>query len=305
MTLEPPELGRSARPSAKPGRGVARLDLPAKPRVRILLVSDLHMVLGGERGDDFQERDEHTVEDLAAHVRRQRPDLLICNGDSWHDNPDGRGKRAMGRFLEVVTALKTPWALTWGNHDELDDYQAGHDALEAAPHSLYRGGGTHGDYRIEVRADGAVALDLLLLNSHWEGIGPWQRAWLDRTLKTLDRRPGPTPPALAFFHIPLRDLATLHKAGVTPGPAMEAVCYEKEDGSTVGLLQRGGRVRATFSGHDHTNDYSVQAGSVTLCYDRSTGYSGYGGDRLRKGAKVIDLDVATGKIAWRTVFAQA
>lgn len=299
---EPPEIGRSARVDRSPGRDCARLSARSAQRLRILHFCDLHAVLGDERGAEYRERDARTMADLAHHIRHQRPDLLVFNGDSWHENPDGRGQVALQRLLERVVDLGVPWTFTWGNHDVLDDYQKGHDALENARNSLYRGGATHGDYRVEITVGQGrqerVALDLLFANSNREGLGAWQLNGMGLALKARA-----ATPALAFFHIPIRAYHTLYRAGVTPGIALETVCYEREDGGALAALQAGGRLRACFCGHDHVNDYAVRAGTLELAYGRATGYSGYGGEKVRKGAKVIDIDLKSGQVRWASVFA--
>jgi len=64
-----------------------------------------------------------------------------------------------------------------------------------------------------------------------------------------------------------------------------------------------GSIRATFCGHDHTNDYAVRGRDVDLVYGRATGYSGYGGEKVKKGAKLIELDLVDGRYTQVTVFA--
>lgn len=45
------------------------------------------------------------------------------------------------------------------------------------------------------------------------------------------------------------------------------------------------------------------ARDVDLVYCRSTVHAGYGGEKVRKGAKLIELDLATGAYTQTTVFA--
>jgi len=303
----PPAIGRSSRP-ARLGDGAIRLDLGPRRGLRLLQFTDNHFFCGVKEGLTVTDDDQATERDWQAFVRHFKPDLIVATGDLWHDNPGGRGQAALGHLLPKLERLEVPWATCWGNHDQLDHYQRGHDALEAARHSLYRGGATHGDYRIEVHtADPAggtrAAAQLFLMNSHQFGLGGWQLAWLRGTWAELGTAGKAALPALAFFHIPLLDQKTLYRPNVTPGLCHEEVCFEKESGHALPVLAESRAIRACFCGHDHVNDYVVRARDVDLVYGRATGHAGYGGEKVPKGAKLIELDFATGAYAQTTVFA--
>ncbi|MCC7374571.1 MAG: metallophosphoesterase family protein [Verrucomicrobiales bacterium] len=302
---QPPVIGRSTR-APRPGNdeGVATLDLGRRQSLRILQITDNHFFGGVEQGLVVTDADRATEKDWLAHVRLQKPDLVVASGDLWHDNPGDRGQKTLEHVLPKLAALDVPWAFTWGNHDQLGNYQAGHDALESAQHSLYRGGASHGDYRIEIHgADQKPVAHLFLMNSHQFGLAAWQLAWLRRTQQDSKARGTGTLPTLAFFHIPLLDQSTLFQSGVTKGVQGEKVCNEAEDGSALPVLAESGAMRACFCGHDHVNDYAVRGHNLDLVYGRATGYAGYGGDKVRKGAKLIEFDLATGAYSQVTVFA--
>ncbi|MBN8246593.1 MAG: hypothetical protein J0L84_04035 [Verrucomicrobia bacterium] len=83
----------------------------------------------------------------------------------------------------------------------------------------------------------------------------------------------------------------------------EEVCFERESGTALPVLAESRTIRATFCGHDHVNDYAVRGRDMDLVYGRATGYAGYGGEKLRKGAKLIELDLGDGSYRQVTVFA--
>ncbi|HAB16607.1 MAG TPA: hypothetical protein DCE44_09165 [Verrucomicrobiales bacterium] len=301
----PPVIGRSTR-RARPGDGVATLDMGRRQGVRILQLTDNHFFCGVEKGLTITNDDQATERDWQALVRHFRPDLIMATGDLWHDNPGGRGQASLEHILPKLERLEVPWATCWGNHDQLDDFQRGHDSLEAARNSLYRGGATHGDYRIEIRtasAPGRPAAQLGVMNSNQFGLTDWQLAWLRRTQAELDASGQTAAPALAFFHIPLLDQKTLYRPRQTPGLCHEEVCFEKESGRALPVLAERRSIRACFCGHDHVNDYAVRARDVDLVYGRATGHAGYGGEKVRKGAKLIELDLVRGAYTQITVFA--
>ncbi len=303
----PPEIGRSSRP-VRSGDGVAVLDLGNRKAVRVLQITDNHFFAGVKSGLTVTGDDDATERDWQSFVRIFKPDLVVATGDLWHDNPGGRGHAAQEHSLRRLSRLGVPWAVCWGNHDQLDDYQRGHDAFESAERSLYRGGATHGDYRIDLRVAGSggaarTAARLFLMNSNDAGLGAWQTAWLRREHAALKEPSGAVLPAIGFFHIPVLEQKTLFKAGATPGVCNEAVCHEQESGGALPGVAAAGSIRATFCGHDHTNDYAVRGRDVDLVYGRATGYSGYGGEKVKKGAKLIELDLVDGRYTQVTVFA--
>jgi len=301
---EPPEIGRSAR--RKTDAQAAILDLGKRQSLRLLQFTDNHFFCGVKDGLTITDADRKTERDWHEFVRIFSPDLILFTGDSWHDNPSGRGMDSLLHVLRRIEPLGVPWAFCWGNHDLMDDYQAGHDALESARHSLYRGGASHGDYRIEVRsnsAKGSPVAHLWVLNSNRYGITAWQLNWLRAARTALAKAGAPPAPSLAFYHIPLLEQKTLYKPGETPGIFQEEVCHEKESGVAAPVLAADTRLFACFCGHDHVNDYAVRSRSLDLVYGRATGHAGYGGEKLRKGAKLIELDLRAGTYEQTTVFA--
>ena len=62
-------------------------------------------------------------------------------------------------------------------------------------------------------------------------------------------------------------------------------------------------IKAIFCGHDHVNDYDGLLDGVRLDYLRATGYSGYGGEKVKKGATLITLDLKNiGEFEAKSVF---
>lgn len=268
--------------------------------VRILHLCDNH--LGGEtRQGSLAPSDERTISDWHRHTERHRPDLVVINGDLWHDNPrPGSGLRLLERASRELSSLGVPWAFTWGNHDELDDYDEGHHLLETAPGSLYRGRRTHGNYRVEVRRSGGPSrppgLSLFFLNTDDRGL---TAVPLSRATQFAAAAPAP---GVAFFHIPIREYDSLYQPGLSQGVRLQGVGHARSANDALDVLSRGG-IRACFCGHDHLNDYSVRKGSLALHYGRATGHAGYGGGQLRKGAKLIEMNLAGGSYTVTTVFA--
>lgn len=300
-TIEPPKIGFSTRTAKITSVAPGRVQTASAKVCKILQFTDLHF-FNAEKADD-----EKTITEFRKHIDLRQPDLVVVSGDLWHDNPDGRGERGLELALKSFSSWGVPWTMCWGNHDLLADYQRGHDALEQAAGSVYRGGAAHGDHRIEVRTPGsdektAPALDLFFLNSNDAGLGPWQIQSLQQMTAHVAARAKPVP-AFAFFHIPILEYETRITAQTLKGVKLEGVGRAKEDGTAFPVLTAPKTIRACFCGHNHTNDYVVKADDLDLVYGRSSGYAGYGGDKLRKGAKLIEIDLANGSYQQTSVFA--
>jgi len=298
----PPSLGFSSR-SSDIGALKPTLVTAASPKLcKVLQFTDLHFfrLTSAE--------DERTLDDCQRMIARCQPDLVVATGDIWHENPEGKGQSRLEFTVERFCRWGVPWTICWGNHDLLDDYQKGHDLLASARHSVYGGAATHGDYRVEVRPAGvppqaAPALDVFFLNSHDQGLSAWQvRALRQMTAQAQAARPKAVP-ALLFFHVPILEYNTRLGPETFKGLKLEGVGSYKEDGVAFPAISAAKSIRACFCGHSHTNDYAVKAGNVDLHYGRSTGYAGYGGEVVRKGGKLIEVDLAAGNYRQTTVFA--
>jgi 3',5'-cyclic AMP phosphodiesterase CpdA len=276
----------------------ARVQVKDPANFKVLQLTDLHFFCQEHR----PETDKLTCDNLPRYVEHFQPDLLLVTGDLWHDNDDSRGEEFMRFGVEQISKLGVPWLFTWGNHDRLDDYAAGHKHITEAPHSLYRGGPNGGNYVVEaVDASSKALWDFVCLNTHDLGMQQAQRDWLARY---RDAR-GDQSAAHAFgvFHIPITQYATIWDNGAASGVKLEEVVNEQEDGSSLEVLKSLGHLRACFCGHDHINDYAGKIDGIDLVYGRATGHGGYGATRIPKGAKLITINCETGAYDWKSVYA--
>lgn len=270
-------------------------------RIRILQFTDIHFFNARDRHGVGP--DERSVVDMQQMVDLHQPDVVAVTGDTWHDNPDGRGGEFLEYSIRQLEGLGVPWLFTWGNHDLLGDYVAGHDALRAARNSLYRGGPTAGNYTVDlVDATGRRVWQLICLNTTNIGIQRPQRDWIDALWEKRQTAGHEMPPAFCMLHIPVLQYHYIWEEEMAAGFKREAVCSWGENGSGLWHLQRLGNVKALFCGHDHVNDYSGAIEEIELVYGRATGHAGYGGEDVRKGAKLITANGATGAYSWETVF---
>jgi 3',5'-cyclic AMP phosphodiesterase CpdA len=271
-------------------------------RIKLLQFTDIHFFNGRDRHGIGP--DERTVADMKRMIDHYEPDVVAVTGDTWHDNPNGRGAAFLEYSIRQLEGLGVPWLFTWGNHDLLDDYVAGHDALRTARNSLYRGGPAGGNYTVNlVDGEGRRVWELICLNTTNIGIQRPQREWIDALHHRRQRGGQVWPPAFCMLHIPVLQYHYIWEEEIASGFKREAVCSWGENGSGIWHLKRLGTVKALFCGHDHVNDYSGALDGIELVYGRATGHAGYGGDEVRKGAKLITANGVTGDYTWETVFA--
>lgn len=92
------------------------------PAERLLAVADLHL----EKGSAFAARGRMlppydtraTLERLSALVERERPERVLCLGDSFHDRRAAeRMDRGDADRLRTLTAAVADWVWITGNHD--------------------------------------------------------------------------------------------------------------------------------------------------------------------------------------------
>ncbi|MBN9419782.1 hypothetical protein ABS71_02655 [bacterium SCN 62-11] len=261
-------------------------------KIKMLQFTDMHFYQWPWRRD----LDRRTREDMLRLVDLHAPDLLLITGDLWNNNPMHAGHHLMQDCLSFIESLGRPWLFTWGNHDRLDDYVAGHRTLTSARNSLYRGGKNSGCYQVHLQNRRQETLwNLICINTSGAGLAHPQQKWLATV-------PPEGPPAFAVFHIPLKQQSQIWVEGQGQGVKFEKVGFGVEDGNTVRQLQSL-KVRACISGHDHVNDYSVPWQDVELIYGRATGYAGYGNDLVPKGGKLYVLNAENGQYAWSSVLA--
>ncbi|KAJ5437013.1 hypothetical protein N7445_007898 [Penicillium cf. griseofulvum] len=136
--------------------------------------------------------------------------------------------------------------------------------------------------------------------------------WFQTANANLTSTYGQTIPSLAFVHIPVHAMRAFQKSGVNPinepginGERVQEQGYDAESGyhsqdfPFISALLNTTGLTATFSGHDHDNDWcfkwdrklsglNVTGNGMNMCYGRHTGYGGYG--EWARGGRQILLD---------------
>ena len=190
--------------------------------MKIILVSDLHLVAPGETL--FGMDPLRGLETCIADINRTHADadLVVFAGDLTNDGEAA----AYEALAERVAHLAPPHRFMMGNHDDRARF------LRMLPQPADE----DGFVQSSVDIDGAR---IILLDTLWPG----HVAGLlcDARLKWLDRRLGATAKALIFLHHPP------FRLGI---PALDE-CRLSEPDRLLSLIRKHGNVRHLFAGHVH------------------------------------------------------
>lgn len=255
---------------------------------RILQLTDFH-------SDTSEFENERTRAMVRGFVRQHQPDFLAVTGDIWcGDRHTTAAPMYRQRDLAFLASLKTPWAFTWGNHDCMEDFDRALQEIAATPFAIAPTGNGRGSFRIEVFQKNAErpAWDLFFLNSGLRWQFPQDAAWITAEFEGLLKTRNRPPQALLFFHIPLGNYHQAMMEGRVQGIAFEEVlCWGDEEGHGAAAIRRLPGLRACFCGHSHRNDFHFVEEGIVFAYGRSTGFGGYGGEDVPKGATLIQISL--------------
>ncbi|MBO4625311.1 MAG: metallophosphoesterase family protein [Bacteroidales bacterium] len=266
-------------------RIAAQLPFRADGTFTLLQFTDTHYIAGDPRS----ERALACVKDAIEGVK---PDLIIHTGDIVFGRPDLDSAR------EILTPLAEsgiPWAVALGNHDS----QFGSTREEIF--SLIRSlpgcvntepkEGVYGCSNDVITLKGAKgverafylfdSMDAVILKGMeeehcYDYIRVSQLDWYNAHSQKLQEQNGGQPvPALAFFHIPLREIerALLEAPNrYLVGNNCEEPCPSRVNSGLFGLFLERGDVRAVVTGHDHDCDYVLRGETgIYFIYGRFSG----------------------------------
>ena len=273
---------------------------------------------------------------------RVRPDLILLTGDNTLGNhfrdalplysrltvntkeKEFRAmQKALAYVLEPIARRNIPFAMIYGNHDDMNEITKEEQA------EIYRDypscvGLDNPDKSVDVDTynipiyseDGSrAAFNLWMLDSAWTDheqkrgfceIKPETTAWYDKTAKALAEENGGAPvPALLFQHVPLRETLRLIEETADPKGAVAqngkyyrlkpdvrgvmgeypSVC--DTDAGLFEAIKQNGDVKAVVFGHDHLNCFEGRLDGVDFIQTASASFRCYGSPD--RGARVFRL----------------
>ena len=265
-------------------RIAAELPYRANGTFTLLQFTDTHYIAGDSRSARALECVKDAIEGV-------RPDLIIHTGDIVFGKPDLESAR------EILTPLAQsgiPWAVALGNHDSQfgstrEDMFALIRGMKGCVNTPPKDGvygcsndaivlrGTNGPDRAFYLFDSMDAVKLKGIDSHcYDYIRSSQLDWYRTHSEKLAQENGGQPvPALAFFHIPLREIerALLEAPNrYLVGNNGEEPCPSRVNSGLFGLFLERGDVQAVVTGHDHDCDYVLRGETpIYFIYGRYSG----------------------------------
>ncbi|KAJ8130273.1 hypothetical protein O1611_g3355 [Lasiodiplodia mahajangana] len=294
---------------------------------QITVFSDLHFA-EDEDSTKGPMQDAKTAEVVKKVLERENSQLVVLNGDliSGYGTTADNVTLYLDQVVAPIVDLGLPWATTYGNHDN-QAYSKSTDLLkreQGYENSLTQNmipDNSHAgvsNYFLQVySASGNPDAPELILWFFDSRGGDEPQDWVDdsvvdwfkETSASLTQQYNKIIPSLAFFHIPITATYEFQEdPGVDPSkePGIDGETvwwqgrgFDNKTGHDVAFmtaLSNTDGLLATFSGHDHDNDWcykwkpstnqTVVGDGVSVCYGRHTGYGGYG-DLARGGRQIL------------------
>jgi 3',5'-cyclic AMP phosphodiesterase CpdA len=204
---------------------------------RLTQVADLHLGAGEAHHFDNWIKVSHWI-------ARERPDLVIANGDLIMGDPDGEADYAFAR--EQLAALPVACRFLPGNHDIGDNVISGKMAKRVNDVRRARFLEYFGEERwsFERAGWGFVGLNSQLMGSAGQPAEAEQWTWLERVLAELR----PLPIAL-FLHKPL--FLDHPSEPDSDDPTLRQSCLDSESRARLLDACRTRGVRLVSTGHKH------------------------------------------------------
>ena len=244
----------------------------------------------------------------------EKPDLVVLTGDNIANFIPGLpeflyriyARLAIGQFMRIFEKAGVPVAMVYGNHDPQDSLNEEGQWAIYKSYSVFTGPEEYADYRLPILdAQGNERWQLFLMDSHADAVQKEQLDWLvSANNKAV--------PAMVFQHIivpEIFDYITSGPAGyVVPGQSEYNYCRERpcppnaeQYQGELAILRAQGNVQAMVFGHDHTNNFVVDAHGVDLINSASSGFNPFCNADADRGVRVFTLKDGGGKYEERTL----
>lgn len=263
-----------------------------KGEFKILQLTDVHW----SADTTYTDRSKAIITSL---IEKESPDFIVLTGDIVNRTPMYKGWDEIASIMEKA---KTPWAVTFGNHDDEHDLSRlqSFNYLKKFPHFIGKQEQISGvgNFHIEVIGKNeSPSAVLYFLDSHaytgnpmlgsYDWIKTDQIDWYVETSNKISAMYKKKLPSLMFFHIPLQEYELAMKSETSIGDKKEDVSSSEINSGLFAALVQQKDVMGTFCGHDHNNNFVGIHKDIALGYGNKTGKDGYGD--LEQGGRVIIL----------------
>ncbi|KAE8700963.1 putative inactive purple acid phosphatase 29 [Hibiscus syriacus] len=219
--------------------------------------------------------------------------LFACMlGDNIYGFDSKDSAKSMDAAFAPAIASRIPWAAVLGNHD-----QEGTLSREGVMKHIVGLNHTLSQFILSDMLDGWELHPAVEITRQFQlslamvGLNP-QQLWFQRTSAKLRRAYMSPPmaqkssaPGLAYFHIPLPEVASFDSSNFT-GVKQEGIGSASVNSGFFTTLVEAGDVKAVFTGHDHINDFCGQLTGIQ-CYGGGFGYHAYGKAGWSRRSRVV------------------
>jgi len=261
---------------------------------------------------------EVTIETMRVVLDAEKPDFVIFTGDIVPDPPIQEG---YDKLIEPLVTRHIPYIMVFGNHDseevrtKINRVNLGKlvtklpGFYQQPPVKDIKG---VTNYVLEIKNSKTKKTGTILycLDSNdydtiagkrgYAGFSLDQVDWYRKiSRKYTNKNNGQPIPALAFFHIPLIEYASIKDTShLYVGLYNEKPCPSQINTGMFAAMLQSGDIMSCFVGHDHDNDYIFNYFGIALGYGRFTGSKNIYTHLKNNGARVIVLE--DGKRAFTT-----
>lgn len=241
-------------------------------------------------------------EQMDALVEKTKPDMIVLPGDVLSAFAS---RFSISGFIKRMDSYKTPWLVTFGNHDEeipttsknwqADRYLSSeYCMLKKGPSNLYG----VGNYAVNITENGDPVYTVFMFDNgeytkYDDGttkevwMGYEQIAWYEWNVKGIEKAVGRTVPSMTFSHFAQPEFAeAVEKVGIKnddgsyiipeeygSGKCGYIPCVSPVKSGFVEKCKELGSTKYIFCGHDHESDASITYDGITYTYGLKTGPS--------------------------------
>jgi len=298
-------------------------------KFKIVQFTDIHFGEGEDKS--WGVRQDINSTEVMNTILNSEPDvdLILFTGDLITGN--NIKDNATIYWIEVISAAKhrgIPWAITFGNHDDLASGQGGsrNDLLEfdieLGSFSKFGPKNVSGvsNYYLEIfDQNGIDPLSLLWVFDSGDGscnsnkrnnkfsrttrttsssnsfekcntfITKNQVDWYKDTLTQYQMENKESVKwSGSFFHIPLQEYMTVWNNETCYGWNNDSIACQPVNSGLFDQFKQDPTFKLVSVGHNHGNDFCGNLQGIDLCFGRHTGYGGYG--TWERGARIFELN---------------
>ena len=260
---------------------------------KIVQFTDLHW-------DAKSDRMPQNVIIIEKVLQTEKPDLIVLTGDIVTAPPE---EEAWRRLITTIEKFKTPWTITFGNHDEDHHLKKPEifKMMKSYPYFLGEEGNVSGvgNFTLPIYGNkNKVESVLYFMDSHAGSQSPalskydWikfdQIDWFRKQSDLYTAKNNNSPvPSLAFLHIPLPEYEFIKNDENTIGTKRDNIgCPDFNSGVFTAFSEKK-NIMGVFVGHAHNNNFIGMYKNIALGYGNVSGLDAYG--KLPRGGRVIVL----------------